>query len=822
MKQKRLFGAELTPWEEADLADHLCAQVVFDRPLDQTFDYRVPDELRDALRPGQRVLVPFGRGDRGTVGYCVGVARPTHDRPLKPVLELVDTEPLLSPNMLALTRWIADRYLCPWGQVLESVIPAGVKNQSGTREVLYLRINSDVWTLQSEVQLPAKQAAVMKVLASAEKPMRIEEVCNLATCGTGPITALRRKRFITAFSERTAPVIDATPAGPPAAPLLLNPDQQRVLDGVLSTLRAQEHRTFLLHGVTGSGKTEVYIRAIEEIVSYGRQAIVLVPEISLTPQTIRRFQARFARVAVLHSHLSDVDRHRQWAQIAKGDVQVIVGARSAVFAPTPHLGLIVIDEEHETTFKQDSAPRYHTREVARKRAELERIPLMLGSATPTLESWVRVQRNEDTLLQMPRRVGNLPMPPVSIVDVRQDPNILRGASLGRVLRQEMKRALDAKGQVILFLNVRGYSPVIWCRACGQPVKCSSCDVTLTLHKDVGCAVCHFCGATSAPPTHCPSCKQPGIRFLGTGTQRLEQEVHHTFGGFRALRMDSDSMRKHGSHDVALEAFRRQEVQILLGTQMIAKGLDFPDVTLVGVIDADTVLHQPDLRASERTFQLIAQVAGRTGRGTRGGKVIVQTACPEEPAIQAASRHDYVGFIRRELTVREGMRAPPFEQLIRIILRSPREAEVKAFALELAELLREQVKRLAAATFEATDAPRAGLDMPSSPAKPASLFERDSDSPAPASASSAASRDPATPPLAIIGSRAPSAVSFRDIRVIGPAPAPVTKLQDYYRFHIQLAAPRIDDLLQLWRSVAPHIARTGTVEFAVDVDPVNMR
>jgi len=692
MKQQNLFGAEPLPWEEADRDDLLCAQVVFNRPLDSPFDYLIPDELRGRIVAGQRVKVPFGRGDHLIVGYCVGVGRPKHSEGLKRLHSLVDPKPLLSPQMLELTRWIAERYLCGWGQVLDSVVPAGVKNRAGTREVLLLSLNAEEIARHPDAKLPAKQQAVLDVLAKAPGPMRLEQVARQAGCGTAPITVLRRKRFIHATVERTDPGDPEGAASEPTKDLVLNSDQQRVLNRIIAALREQRYQTFLLYGVTGSGKTEVYIRAIREVVEYGRQAIVLVPEISLTPQTIRRFRSRFESVAVLHSHLSDAERHRHWQQIASGRVQVVVGARSAVFAPTPHLGLIIIDEEHENSFKQDITPRYHAREVARRRAELEGVPLILGSATPTLESWRRAQAGDDELLRLPRRVEGLPMPPVVIVDVRHDPIRTSGGAIGRALRTAMINALDAGGQVILFLNLRGYSPVLWCRACGEVVKCPHCDISLTWHKERRKVVCHSCDYESDPPRDCPKCGKAGLQYLGIGTQRLEQEVRAKFPKYKCVRMDSDSMRKPGSHDEALEAFRRGEVRILLGTQMISKGLDFPDVTLVGVIDADTVLHQPDLRATERTFQLIAQVAGRTGRSRKGGRVLVQTSCPTEPAILFASQHDYLGFVQAELEHRKQREAPPFEHLARVIVRGPKDLLVRSEIQRIAQLCTEAIAK----------------------------------------------------------------------------------------------------------------------------------
>ncbi|MEK6260037.1 MAG: primosomal protein N' [Planctomycetota bacterium] len=697
-RQTSLFSeADLPPnplsWEVAAEADRLLAEVVFNRPLTTIYHYLVPNDLREMIGPGRRVQVPFGRGNQSINGFCVGLSTqiPT-GKALKTITAVLDREALIDARMLELTRWIADRYLCGWGQVLESIIPAGVKSKAGTREVTFFQLTAGMKNEREALKLPAKQRAVIDALMTAATPMRVDELSEAAQCGVAPIHALRDKGLIVALRERvlSAPVM---PVPELHREITLNPDQQRAVDTILTAVRAAEHRTLLLHGVTGSGKTEVYIRAIEEIVSYGRQAIVLVPEISLTPQTIRRFASRFPSVAVLHSHLTDAERHGHWKQIASGAVQVVVGARSAVFAPTPHLGLIVIDEEHETSFKQDSTPRYHAREVARRRAELERVPLILGSATPTLESFLKVLRKEDILLSMPKRVERLPLPPVVVVDVRNDPAIQKGSAIGRALFTSMQTALKGGGQIILFLNVRGFSPVLWCRGCGEGVKCPDCDITLTWHKARAVALCHSCDRSAPLPSVCPKCGKPGLLNLGIGTERLEQEVRARFPDVKCLRMDSDTMSQRGSHDVALEQFRHGHVQILLGTQMIAKGLDFPNVTLVGVIDADTLLHQPDIRSMERTFQLIAQVAGRTGRSAKGGRVLVQTSSPDQPAILRAAAHDFVGFATDELRHRQALKVPPFSNLGRVILRGPDEKEVKAYADKVGELLRAGAKEL---------------------------------------------------------------------------------------------------------------------------------
>lgn len=777
----------------------MVADVVFNRPLTTVYQYLVPEGLREMIGPGRRIQAPFGRGSKPTLGYCVDIQHTVPaGRALKTLEAVLDREPLIDDRMLSLTRWIADRYLCGWGQVLETVIPKGVKNNAGTRDVTFFTLDATfhqqleaaafqasnqhdpvkdslvtpstktkrrkqskpattgIPAIFDSLKLPAKQRAVIEVLLAASEPVAVDELASTAMCGTSPIQSLREKKLILPVRERVL-TVPKTGAVEAHRNLVLNDDQQRAVNAILDVLRAGQHRTLLLHGVTGSGKTEVYIRAIQEIVSYGRQAIVLVPEISLTPQTIRRFRSRFPNVAVLHSHLTDAERHAHWKQIASGNMQVVVGARSAVFAPTRHLGMIIIDEEHETSFKQDSTPRYHAREVARYRAELESVPLILGSATPTLESWKRVIDGHDTLVSMPKRVESLPLPPVVIVDTRNDPAIGKGAAIGRALFQAMNLALKDRGQVILFLNVRGYSPVLWCRGCGQGVMCPHCDVTLTWHKERGIALCHSCNYSMKPPSACPQCGRPGLVYLGLGTERLENEVKTRFEDYRCLRMDSDTMRQRGSHDEALEKFRHGEVQILLGTQMIAKGLDFPNVTLVGVIDADTLLHQPDLRSAERTFQLISQVAGRTGRSVRGGRVLVQTASPTQYSIVHAANHDYLGFANQELSHRQALKVPPFTHLARIVLRGPVETEVREYAKRISEILKKSVKELNA-----------------------------------------------------------------DVRILGPAPCLIPKLKANFRYNLQVASSELAPLHNVWQLAATGFPSHSTVEFQVDVDPLNFR
>ena len=671
------------------------AGVVLNRPVDQVFSYRVPEALVERLHIGARVSVPLGRGNTVAVGYCVRIdadlAEDIDPARVKDLLDVLDEPPLIDAPMLDLTRWMASYYACSWGQALDAVVPSGVKKGAGTLVKTFLTVPEEIRLSRETLDLPPKQAEVLAILCKADTLLTMEDACRLASCSPSAILTLRRKSFLHTVRRRA----DKAPKDPsrseiePArAPLDLTEEQRVALDTMAPALDGDAFAAFLLHGVTGSGKTEVYLSAIERVVARGREAIVLVPEISLTPQTIRRFQRRFSKVAVLHSHMSDTERHRHWKAVAAGEVQVIVGARSAVFAPARNLGLIVIDEEHESSFKQETVPRYHARDVAMVRAQKLGIPVLLGSATPALETWRNAQVGRYTRLPLSKRVAERPMPHVGLIDLRNEkpePGHPIGG-LSAPLREAMNQALGARGQVILLLNRRGFHTFILCPKCGLVVKCDACDVALTHHRGRNRAICHTCDADREPPEACPVCRSK-LHYGGVGTERLEREVKAAFPDYVVRRMDSDTMRSPGSHEQVLKSFKDGQVDILLGTQMIAKGLDFPNVTLVGVVNADTSLHLPDFRAAERTFQLVAQVAGRTGRGDRPGKVLVQTFSPTEPAIQRAKEHDYLGFVDHELQRRHERGLPPYGRIVRLIARGPDEAEVARFLEGVADQFR---------------------------------------------------------------------------------------------------------------------------------------
>jgi primosomal protein N' (replication factor Y) len=762
--QPSLFNTEPEPWNLDDHDDWLAARIAFAGAPFGPYDYSIPAELESSVQLGIRVTVPLGRSNREMTGYCVDIIGPFHElaatvnpAKLKPIKAVVDKRSLITPGLLGLAIWIGDYYLCPVGSVIETLIPPGVRNQSGTREMMFLSLAENVMTRIDSLKLSKLQTTILRTLAGSVQDWTQSELAETVGCTMGPISTLRKRGLIVTSTRRVQQKTHEVAREQRIADLVLNQEQQVALDAIDQRIESDTHRTFLMHGITGSGKTEVYIRAIQKVVEFGRQAIVLVPEISLTPQTRQRFRARFDRVAVLHSHLTAAQRAWHWQQIGEGNVQVIVGARSAVFAPTPNLGLIVLDEEHDGSFKQDNAPRYHARDVAQWRAAHEKIPLILGSATPSLETWQRCRTGQYEKLSLKRRVLDLPLPDVATIDLRVDfDGRKRFGPISQKLRQEILSAIGAGGQVILLLNRRGFSTRIQCPGCGEVEYCPDCSIPLTHHQDGNKAVCHYCDYQIAEPKRCSKCGNPSIRFSGLGTQKLEATVAAMFPDVSIMRMDTDTMRKPGSHEKALEKFRSGETKILLGTQMIAKGLDFPNVTLVGVINADTALHLPDFRASERTFGLITQVAGRTGRGAQGGRVLVQTFNPDNKAIQSATRHDYVGFAETELPHREMFNYPPFGYLARVVIRSESQTLSEQMAEHWAECIAKAAKILS-----------------------------------------------------------------HQITVLGPAIAPVEKLRGMYRFHLLLNSTIAGQLQHTITRAESMLTAIDGVQWMVDIDPQDM-
>jgi primosomal protein N' (replication factor Y) len=734
-----LFGEVRHPGSAADhpAAEGPFAAVALEQSIDRLLDYSIPKSLAPSLRVGQRVRVPLGRNNRAARGYVVSI-HPTSEYPkIKPLAGIEDERVLFPPKLMELARWMSRYYVSPLGTVLESVIPSAVKKKVGIGYSQIVRVALAPEKVQEilEMTKAPKRRAILARLLQVEPGGSIELVRLAGEAGATAATVrkLVRLGLITITPEIDLPRLtaDVQPTAGDEPDIALNEGQQKVFDELKpKATGGAGFSVSLLHGVTGSGKTEVYLQCIREVVAQHKQAIVLVPEIALTPQTVRRFTARFKRVAILHSGLTATERHRFWQQISNGMADVVVGARSAVFAPLPNVGIIVVDEEHESSYKQDTAPRYHARDVAIKRGQIENVPVLLGSATPSLESYaratervhervqgsgLRVQEGkretgssplpeprtlnpEPSLLVLPHRVRGLSMPHVELVDMKQENRFRRGVHLlSQRLEHLLRATLESGHQAILLLNRRGYSNFVYCPSCQNVIQCKYCDTTMTYHRaaaahardassaegvHTGQLHCHYCLAVNPLPEKCEACGKK-LSLFGLGTQRVEEEIARKFPELKFARVDSDTMRSSKDYEALLGRFARKEVQVMLGTQMIAKGLDYPNVTLVGVISGDTALALPDFRAAERTFQLITQVAGRAGRGDAPGRVVLQTFLPDDPTIRAAIKQDYVGFAQSELRHRKEVGLPPFARMARIILRDQEPEKLHKLGEDLA-------------------------------------------------------------------------------------------------------------------------------------------
>ena len=704
----------------------MIVRVTVDAAVDRLFDYEVPETLRARMVPGSRVRVPFG--PRTVTGYVVAVVVDGTDgahgtdgkhgadgrdllgvplapaRALKRVLSIVGEHPFLTEPLLKLLQWLADYYCSSLEAAIRSALPAPVR-ATGARQKEQLFV--EVAASQTSPAGPTTPALTKR---QAELLAQIRQVgggwaatlCREFRCTPELLRKLAAAGAITLEARQMRRNPMANRAILPTQPLALMPEQATALTQVKTLCDAPDPRPLLLLGVTNSGKTEVYLQGIAHVLAQGRGAIVLVPEIALTPQTVQRFAGRFgAQVAVLHSALSDGERYDEWHRIRTGEARVVVGPRSAVFAPVPRLGLIVVDEEHEPSYKQDEAPRYNARDVAVMRGRMEHCAVILGSATPAMETWHNAQRGKYCLARMLCRVDNRPRPAVRIVDMR-----IEMARAGHVqvfssaLLDAIKDRLSQGEQVILFLNRRGYATSLQCPHCGYVATCEACDVAFTYHQADTCLRCHTCGAFQQVPAVCPGCSDPAFKYAGFGTQRVEVILHKCFPQAQIARMDADVTARKHSHDEILGAFRTGRTDILIGTQMIAKGLHFPSVTLVGVLAADMSLHMPDFRAGERTFQLLAQVSGRAGRGDIPGEVIIQTYTPDHPAVVAAETADFEAFASVELADRLSGEFPPYTRMICLTLRGASDERVAFVAGRLAA----QLKVLAAGgRIEITDA-----------------------------------------------------------------------------------------------------------------------
>ena len=738
-------------------------RVIIDRAIHRELDYLVPETLADRVGVGSRVRVPFR--DKSGLATVVSVLERSEAKGIRSIEAVVGEAPILSEQMLELARWIGAYYCCPIEPVMRSLLPQVIRRaEVGWKKQLFVRPtrkidNEEIEKLRKRAP---RQAELLEVISRLETPMRAADLLRQTSLDNQTLRALVRRGLAELREEAVVRDPHADEQFIATSNLVMNNEQSLALKEVTQALDSPENaRPILLHGVTGSGKTEIYLQAIRAALDRGRTAIVLVPEISLTPQTVERFKGRFAEaqdaVAVLHSHLSQGERHDEWHKIHSGRARIVIGARSAVFAPLKNLGLIVVDEEHETTYKQEEAPRYHARDVAVVRAKIEKCVIVLGSATPSLESYHNATTGKYRLATLTRRIDEKQMPLMRIVDLRQERRKEKAAAiLSEKLRAAIADRLEKREQTILFLNRRGFSTSLLCSNCGEARNCPNCSVALTFHRHpavAGRLSCHLCGHTAAVPKKCPACGKDALIYAGFGTEKVESTVAHIFPKATVRRMDADSMTRKEAYRETLRSFRTGKIDILVGTQMIAKGLHFPNVTLVGIINADLALHLPDFRAGERTFQLLTQVAGRAGRGETSGEVFVQTYTPFSPSIQFARHHDFAGYFQQELEFRERCDFPPFKHAILITVRSPHEARAKFSAETLIRRLRESL----------------GSEF-------------------------------------ILGD---------------PTPAPLEKLQGQFRFHILIRGEAIMRLSRLVRETLDKLPFPEDVTVAVDVDPYQL-
>lgn len=651
----------------------------------RTFDYGWPASL-PCPQVGMRVRVPFGRGNRPTLGIVTQTDRAAGQHKLKNVTAVVDQESQFDSVHWKLGQWISQYYLTPLGMTLAAMIPSAVgKHGAKSETVVYLTSEPADWPKS----LGARQKRVLDELYEARKQgvesLPMQSLLAHSECSRDTITRLKNRDFLR-LDSRPVVLPDMNEATEEDT-IELSADQQAVLGSLVPKL-SQGFSSTLLYGVTGSGKTEVYVRAIRKVIEAGKQAIVLVPEIALATQTLQRLVKRLPRVAVLHSGLTDVQRAFYFQQIRDGHASVVVGPRSAVFAPARNLGLIVVDEEHEPSYKQDTVPRYHGRDVAVKLASLADVPVVLGSATPSLESMRNVKEGRYEMLRLPRRVRGLPMPKLKIVNLRQDLQRERSRVelIGMTLTHHLAATLDRRQQAILLMNRRGFASYVFCPKCQWEMYCEQCTRTMVFHQATQMVMCHYCQHTAALPDFCPAC-QGKLLLFGMGIQRIEEELARKFPEARVARMDSDTMTSPKQFQKVFDAFSAGELDVLLGTQMVAKGLDFPRVSLVGVLSADTSLSIPDFRASERTFQLICQVSGRAGRADVPGQVVVQTLHAEEPAIIFAGQNDFDGFAENELALRNEAMLPPYARMVRFLVRHEKVDRADEGAQQLAQILR---------------------------------------------------------------------------------------------------------------------------------------
>ncbi|MFN0279944.1 MAG: primosomal protein N' [Pyrinomonadaceae bacterium] len=651
-------------------------EAVLPLPLRQAFTYRVPLEMLGTIKLGARLKLPFG--GRNLTGYAVGLHSeipPELDidlSKLKDIIEVLDDEPFVTPEILKLTEWTADYYASFWGEMLKAALPAGINSEKvRPKRRKAVRLLSTV-TDDSDKPLTEQQQWIIDLLTANGGKMLFTDVLERADVGASPINTLAKRGIVEVFIEDVMRDPLAGADFPDRDDLTLTGEQQAALDQITLALKNDSvFKAFLLHGVTGSGKTEVYIRAMQSALDAGRSALMLVPEIALTPVFSRRLRTVFgSNVAILHSSLSPGERFDEWRRIRRGDARIAIGTRSAVFAPLENIGLVIVDEEHDTSYRQHESPFYNARDVAVMRASMAGAVIVLGSATPAMESFYNAQTGKYSYLNLPDRIGGIGLAEAQLIDMREVFKLAGGkdVALSPELLDAIKETYRKGEQIIILLNRRGFSQFVLCRTCGEIIKCPNCDITLTFHRRDGNLICHYCNHREKAPRLCPLCDSKYLYFVGQGTENIADQLTNRFQEMRIARVDRDTMTHKGEIDDVLLKFAAGDIDMLVGTQMIAKGHDFPNVTLVGVISVDIGLGLPDLRSAERTFQLITQVAGRSGRGKLAGKVLIQTYYPEHYALRHAREQDYEGFYKDEIKFRERLSYPPFFVLASIMIK----------------------------------------------------------------------------------------------------------------------------------------------------------
>ncbi len=744
----------------------MVAQVVLnnkEQNIDRVFDYSVPEALKEKALVGMRVSVPFGWGNRKVEGIIIGISETSDYEKLKPIGALIGKEPVCSPWILELCLWVSRKYFCSLYQAIRLATPpglsAGVKEKSIRTASLKLGREAAFGIAEALREKGAvAQARVLEALLMTES-IPLAKLVREKGGSYDAIKALEEKGYIETDSERIERAAydeakyEKSVAYEPTA------EQKKVIDYLYDKIDKGRKEKILLRGVTGSGKTEVFLQAIERVIEAGKNAIMLVPEISLTPQMVQRFVSRFGNlVAVMHSALSNGERFDQWSKIRNGEVKVVVGARSAIFAPFRNVGIIILDEEHENSYKSETSPRYHAAEVAEKRADDEQCVLLLASATPSVSEFYEAKQGKYTLFEMTKRYNEGAMPEVNIVDMRGELFQNKNRSpISIKLQNEIQKNLDCGQKTILFLNRRGYSTFVSCRECGEVINCPDCSIAMTYHKGKDLLSCHYCGHTRRNVTECPSCGSSYVKYFGTGTQKIEEELARLFPDAKVLRMDTDTTSQKGGHEKILDEFSKGDADILLGTQMVTKGLDFHDVTLVGVLAADTSLAVDDYRANERSFSLFTQVCGRAGRGMLKGRAVIQTYQPNNSTIRFSKEHDYISFYENEIIQRKRLNYPPFCDIICIMVTGEDEDSVKAEAEDLGKAIEKNMRT------------------------EKNIFSK-----------------------------------------VGPVPAPIAKIKSNFRYRILLKCKETQMAQGFLRGLyEEHEKKNSAVYLSIDINPINM-